>query len=60
MSVCITPAISTAVSVNHVHSEEMPYGLFEFGGLETAVDKEGFETGGCPFIGRQGFIYCSF
>jgi sulfur relay (sulfurtransferase) complex TusBCD TusD component (DsrE family) len=38
LSICIATALSRAVSVNHVHSEEMLYGLFEIGSLENVVD----------------------
>jgi sulfur relay (sulfurtransferase) complex TusBCD TusD component (DsrE family) len=46
LSVCIATALSRAVSVNHVHSEEMLYGLFEIGSLENVVDWVGVCNGG--------------
>jgi sulfur relay (sulfurtransferase) complex TusBCD TusD component (DsrE family) len=44
--VCIAAALSRAVSVNDVHSEEMLYGLFEIVSLENVVDWVGFVMGG--------------
>jgi hypothetical protein len=48
LSVClsIAAALSRAVSVNHLYSEEMLYGLFEIGSLLNVVDWVGFVMGG--------------
>jgi hypothetical protein len=45
LSVCIDTALSIPVSVNHVHSEEILYVLFEIGSLENEVDWVGFVMG---------------
>ena len=54
LSVSIVAAYSSAVAINHVHTEEMLYVLFDIGGLENVFVGRGLKRGKCLIFGVQG------
>ena len=54
LSVSIVAAYSSAVTINHVHTEEMLYVLFDIGGLENVFVGRVLKRGKCLIFGIQG------